>query len=489
VASFPQTLEQYGADLAAFRSFDDDAPELLPYATLLAARNAHHPVLAGLTGVYEWQNEPLVFLVDGDKIADDRHLDGIRRLLAMRGDAPYLGVVRLGRLTLYRVSLDKDRAEGARIPLDIPAGDERATLPRLGNERPGVAAQPRQWISNVILKLLDGSIQQLRTGFGVAGEDAISLIGRAVFTRFLADRDLLPDSLSPAGYAEPAALFDNPERAMATSLWLDLTFNGDFLPVSAGRFESLPHGAFKTLGDILRRAPDGQLYLGWEEKWANLNFAHIPVGVLSQAYEHHLRAHSPDKQRKEGGYYTPRIIADIMVRGAFHALDRDGVAHKARILDPAAGAGVFLITAFRQLVAARWRHDQVRPDTKTLREILYSQIGGFDVNESALRFAALGLYLVSIELDPDPEPVQKLRFENLRGKVLYNVGNDSGDPPSHGLGSLGKLVGQEQRGQYDLVIGNPPWSSGTGLPDWPQVEEIVTRIALARLPHDPPQAA
>jgi hypothetical protein len=131
----------------------------------------------------------------------------------------------------------------------------------------------------------------------------------------------------------------------------------------------------------------------------------------------------------------------------------------------------------------------VRPDTKTLREILYSQIGGFDVNESALRFAALSLCLVSIELDPDPEPVQKLRFENLRGKVLYNVGNDSGDPPSHGLGSLGKLVGQEQRGQYDLVIGNPPWSSGTGLPDWPQVEEIVTRIALARLPHDPPQAA
>ena len=142
-----------------------------------------------------------------------------------------------------------------------------------------------------------------------------------------------------------------------------------------------------------------------------LDFAHIPVGVLSQAYEHYLHSHAPLQQRKEGGYYTPRLIADLMVRGAFHALRRDEIAYRAKILDPAAGAGVFLITAFRQLVAERWRHDKRRPDTKMLRRILYSQIVGFDINEAALRFAALGLYLISIELDPHPEPLPKLRFE------------------------------------------------------------------------------
>ena len=86
----------------------------------------------------------------------------------------------------------------------------------------------------------------------------------------------------------------------------------------------------------------------------------------------------------------------MLVRGAFHALRRDGLAHEARVLDAAAGAGVFLITAFRELVAERWRHEHMRPDTKTLRNILYRQITGFDINESALRFAALGLYLASI---------------------------------------------------------------------------------------------
>ncbi len=131
----------------------------------------------------------------------------------------------------------------------------------------------------------------------------------------------------------------------------------------------------------------------------------------------------------------------MMVRGAFHALRRDGVAHKARVLDAAAGAGVFLITVFRELVSERWRHDRVRPDTKVLRDILYGQITGFDINEAALRFAALGLYLASIELDPNPEPVEKLRFKNLRGSVLYNVGEDSGNLPSPSLGSLGSAVG------------------------------------------------
>jgi hypothetical protein len=38
------------------------------------------------------------------------------------------------------------------------------------------------------------------------------------------------------------------------------------------------------------------------------------------------------------------------------------------------------------------------------------------------------LYLVSIELDPEPQPVDKLRFDDLRGKVLYRVGSDTNKP-------------------------------------------------------------
>src|SRR5581483_9654264 len=175
----------------------------------------------------------------------------------------------------------------------------------------------------------------------------------------------------------------------------------------------------------------------------------------------------------------------LMVRAAFAALDQETQVDRARVLDPAAGAGVFLLTAFRQLVAERWRKRGRRPETKELRSILYEQICGLDINESALRFAALGLYLISIELDPHPEPLRKLRFDNLRPNVLRKLSGTrrvdkrkAGD--LGGLGSLGPEVGNEHVRAYDLVIGNPPWAASTKLSGWSWLQAHVERIARDR---------
>jgi hypothetical protein len=484
VGYIDQILDQHGADPEAFRPFDTSDPDLLPYATLLSLRGGStDPTLSALKGIYEWQNSPLVFLADGDNLAHKDDLSRLRRHLAMRGDAPYLGLVRAGRLTIYRISLDGDTPESARVRLRPGSG--RSLFPVLGNQRPGIATNPRQWIANVVLRLLAESIRELKE-CSIDDADAVSLVGRALFTRFLGDRGLLDDALAPLGVTDVSNLFDSPAQVRRTCKWLDDTFNGDFLPLTRDLLRSLPKRACFSLGNILRRAPGGQLSLVWEEKWENLDFAHIPVGVLSQAHEQYLREYLPVQRRNEGCYYTPRTIASLMVSGAFHALRRDGAVHEARVLDPASGAGVFLITAFRQLVAERWRHDNVRPRTGTLREILYRQITGFDISEPALRFAALGLYLMSIELDDHPKPVQKLRFEKkLRGTVLHGVDELKGKSLPSALGSLGKGVGGTHDGRYDLVISNPPWTGGTGLSRWHEVTELVARIAQSRCPDAP----
>ena len=470
MSELAQQLAPFGADVASFRAFDTDGPDLLPYATLVTARAAKHTDLVNVDGVYEWQDEPLMFLVSAGRLNGDvSQLSRIRRLLAMRGDAPYLGVVSPGRLNVYRISLDAAPPLQAQIDLGIPTTQRFTTFVYLGNTRPGIA-ENRRWISDIVLKLLTSTIDRLKA-LKVDDDDAISLVGRALFTRFLADRNLLPRSR----FENPAKAFDSTSQARITSDWLDDTFNGDFLPLTSNAIQRLPSSAFKLLGDILHRAPEGQLQLGWEQRWNYLDFAHIPVGVLSQAYEHYVRKHAPRRQRQEGGFYTPRPITDLMVRTAFHAYGRDHRLDKARVLDAAAGAGVFLLTAFRELVAERWRHDRVRPNTQILRQVLYEQITGFDINESALRFAALGLYLISIELDPAPEPVQKLRFKNLRGKVLHKVGNGTG------LGSLGDEITTEHVGRYDIVVGNPPWTTGAHPPHWSDVSGRVVRIAKERL--------
>ena len=476
MADIRASLAEFGADPSALRLLDDECPELLPYATLMTARRNCDATLGIVEAVYEWQGAPLVFLIDADSLEDDGQLQRIRRLLAMRGDAPYLGVVAPSNLRVYRIALDRKSLRQARVGWKDGNGAKSTVFTRLGNLRPQAAITNRVWISNVVLSLLSGSTTRL-VELEVAHEDAISLVGRALFTRFLADRSLLPEHMSEPGTA--ASLFDVRAVAEETSNWLDTTFNGDLLPLSAGIFERLPAQGYGVLGDVLRRASDRQLFLGWKEKWGNLDFAHIPVGVLSQAYELYLRKHAPAKQKREGGYFTPKPIAELMVRASFRALERRDTGKSARILDPAVGGGIFLLTAFRELVAAHWRADGKRPDTDVLRRILYKQMVGFDINEAALRFAALGLYLLSIELDPNPRPVDKLRFKDLRGTVLHRVKGVE-EKEGAALGSLGPLVGEEHTGRYDLVIGNPPWASGTKLPEWSRVCETVARIAADR---------
>ena len=470
-----KTLYAYGAAKECVRLFEWDDASLLFYATLASARRNGEDDLQALCGIYEWQQQPLAFLVDGQLIKGTNHLRRIRRLLAMRGGAPYLALLQNGRLTVYGVGLDNATEKTAEVKLPQNMQPSQV-IPHLSNVRPGTAGRHR-WIEQVVLSLLDEAITRLIRTCQVPSAEAISLVGRALFTRFLVDRGLLSDGdAKRISGTSIIQLFDSATSARCINDWLDETFNGDLLPLPDDAFARLTPNAFAVLGNILRRAPGGQCQLEWEENWAHLDFAYIPVGVLSQAYEHFLCSHNADTQKKEGGFYTPALIAQVMLRGAMHALRAEGRSHIAKVLDPAAGAGVFLISAFRQLVAEHWLITQVRPDTQALRRILYEQIAGFDVNEEALRFAALGLYLISIELDPNPQPVQKLRFdENLRDRVLFKVGE-------HGsAGSLGKNVGAQHNGKYDIVIGNPPWSSSTKLVEWPDIEKGVREVAEPRL--------
>jgi len=476
-------VERYGADPAGVVSFHGEpGPALLPYTTLTEARQRDSSGdLEALAGVYEWQHNPLMFLVDGDLLSgNEGRLGRIRRCIALRGDASYLAVIESGRLTVHKVALDRSPIN--RTCVELPHAD-RMVVPFLANARPDAALARSQWISDLILQLLRSALKQL-IATGLNDSDAISLAGRALFARFLCDRDLMPTYLSESDQLDD--LFDDPRRAANTSAWLDETFNGDFLPLTSGLPHDLSHAACKPLADIMRRAPEGQLYLGWEQRWDYLDFSQIPVGVLSQAYEGYLRSHRSKDQKQQSGYYTPRPIADVLVRGALTPLRSEGRSHRARILDPAVGGGVFLITAFQQLVAERWAATGARPDTQGLREVLYDQLTGFDIDEAALRFAALGLYLSAIELDPSPEPVGKLRFENLRGRVLWKMGDtDTGDQDAR-LGSLGPLVGPEHNGRYDIVVGNPPWTGSGRLAGWPKVARRVSQIAAERLGADHP---
>ncbi len=146
-----------------------------------------------------------------------------------------------------------------------------------------------------------------------------------------------------------------------------------------------------------------------------------------------------------------------MVEEAFAATkDKAG----AKVLDSSCGAGIFLVLAFRRLVREQWNGGE-RPKTSVIQDILYNQVRGFDISESALRLAALALYITAIELNASPRPPQALKFpRNLRGEVLYRFGGEEVErKKAFPLGSLGPEVSPDFNGTFDIVIGNPPWTS------------------------------
>jgi hypothetical protein len=453
--SLSRLLEPYGAPEQVV-DLRQETPDAVPYVDLLEEGDRR----ALPDGVVESRTEPLAYVVDGVRRSCEVDLPSLRKTVALRGDAPYLVVVEPGRILVYDAALTLQK----KVPPleDVSQSDDQARMvfPRL-NAALSCPEKAGRVVHKLLFDLLDKAILDLERT--VDRDDAISLAGRALFMRFLIDRGIVTPEHTSKICPTARDLFDlftGPQRTLATCRWLNETFNGDFLPLSfleaPSRAKSIRPDAFAPLEDVMQGSPGGQRRFDW----ASIDFAHVPVGLLSQVWERQAAMWDPAGQRREGAYYTPRRIADFMVKEVFAGLKDQGPVppHTARVLDASAGGGVFLVSVFQEIVAAWWRHHGRPPETGEIRSILYGQLTGFDISEPALQLAALSLYLKAIELDRDPHPPAKLRFRALRGRVLHSMREPGEETAEMVLGSLGPRGNGLHRHRYDLVIGNPPWT-------------------------------
>ena len=461
-------------------------PDQVDYLDLLPRSKRER---AELSAVAEHQGTALLYLVDAGAELDSENsnLQKISNDLANRSEPAWLGVVRPGYLEIYPVGFAKNWT-GQPVEVIESRSEAAPTLFQSlvhGTFHQDLAPRGADY---VFQRIYDNLTETARAFVSEDGKgplealEVLSMTGRALFFRFLFDRRIVREpereEICPSADSLLEA-FSTPRAAAETSAWLDETFNGDFLPLGAdtsvrdaakpdlerryrtyfdGVKDRAGTGLFNHLYAILKGWPAAGGSVQLELDWGELDFAHIPVGVLSQVYESF--SHLVDRQaaRDTSVHYTPRLIAELMVDEAFAPLEDP--AH-ARILDPSCGAGIFLVLTFRRLFQARWERDEERPRTKVIQDILYKQICGFDVSEPALRLAALALYITAIELNASPRPPKDLKFpRNLRDEVLHRFGSDDPSSGDHGfvLGSLGPEVSSDHNGRYDIVIGNPPWT-------------------------------
>lgn len=177
--------------------------------------------------------------------------------------------------------------------------------------------------------------------------------------------------------------------------------------------------------------------------WRYFEFKYIPVELISRLYEEFLGENKKDK----GLFYTPSHLAKLLVDECLPLKKYKEIdLVNFRILDPACGSGIFLVTAFKRLVQIwRLQHNLDKPNIDDLKKILRN-IYGVDKEEQAVMLSSFSLSLALCnELKPI-EVINKLRFDDLTKENLVH--------------SDFFVLKNIQNKEFDLIIGNPPFVRG-----------------------------
>lgn len=169
-----------------------------------------------------------------------------------------------------------------------------------------------------------------------------------------------------------------------------------------------------TLGTMLAQLTHGS----GPRSGTPIDFAELGVEHLGSLYERlvspPVATGAPALLRKRtGAFYTPRVLADMLVERTLEPLVRGASSNEIlglRILDPAMGSGALLASALRYLVAAvetAWVRegrggplDVSRSERESLPRCIAEQcLYGVDVNARAVDVARLSLWLLSMAPD------------------------------------------------------------------------------------------
>ena len=377
-----------------------------------------------------------------------------------QGSSPLLWVVSPERTALYNgfgkprpaAEADANRldtfqhAESDLARLDARAGRLAMETGHFWSREPRVDRQTR--VDSRLLRdlhLLERALLRSDLDQG----QAQALIGRCIFAQYLVDRKIVTGErlLELCGQSDLPGVFT--DRAATESLfaWLAEKFNGDMFPRESTSVPAAGH-----LEQVARFLTGEDLETG-QLRFFPYRFDVIPVELVSAIYEQFVHAASSaasggSPARSRGVFYTPLAAVSLV-------LDElgDGLTGGETVLDLSCGSGVFLIEALRRLVQAKARGGSL--SRHAIRQTLYNQIYGVDIEEAAVRVAAFSLYLAAMELDPQPEQLDDILFEPLRDRTLL-VGN-ARTVESTPAGQRVLTRGGELK-KFDIIVGNPPWS-------------------------------
>lgn len=219
--------------------------------------------------------------------------------------------------------------------------------------------------------------------------------------------------------------------------------------------------------------------------FSRLNFHSL--NVLSLLHEDFLQVKSPSK-KSQGIFYTDEKIADLIVMQALGAHLEDNIRKvehliekkkykealeigkdlsKLRILDPACGIGIFLISAFNCLKKYfKLLNNLLEPLTQPIEpRIVEENLYGIDLDSKAVAFTTIALLLLGIG-DGKEHSLKTLNIK-LGNALITDTSETLKKYFGPNWNDLKPFNWEEEFNTqtFDYILGNPPYVSVTNLPN------------------------
>lgn len=320
--------------------------------------------------------------------------------------------------------------------------------------------------------------------------DLHSLIGRAIFIRYLEDREILTSAyfdkvasgrdewisvlaqVPTSPFIEPRLaknrflrVLQNKDFAYALFDQIAVDFNGDTFPIDGGERVRIHQDHLDKLRGFLLGNITGQQSLFFFA----YRFDVIPIELISTIYEEFYNERE-GKERNKGSHYTPPALVEFVLA---QTLTPEVLGQRPRVFDPACGSGIFLVESFRRIVRYLSAEQAGRKVTRLqLRKILREQIAGIDINEEAVRVAAFSLYLAFLHYQSPREINAERRLPYLKWVAgSERIEREQKDPGAQFLNilldansfdvMLGNYPDEVTKrfgpSSASVVVGNPPW--------------------------------
>lgn len=145
--------------------------------------------------------------------------------------------------------------------------------------------------------------------------------------------------------------------------------------------------------------------------------------------------------------YTPNWVANFLLESTILPQWREKIpAEKLSVLDPACGAGNFLLNAFDLL--SKLYIAEGATEKEACKNILEKNLFGVDIDKKSLSVTALALFTKSLKTGA----AENIQTKNLQAATKR-------DPLENILGSLNRQWSEDHilSGRYRVVVANPPY--------------------------------